>query len=109
MKKIVSLILFLCVSILCFTSCQVNWFGEQYTVPWWVIAIPSVMIVAVALLLSGKNIASKKYVCPECGKKFYPHFWNAMFSVHMNDDRVLKCPHCGRRGFCHSARDTENE
>lgn len=111
MKKKCKMGLLLAFLTFCLTSCQVNvnWFGKQYPVPWWVIVIPSVVIVAVALIMAGKHIASKQYVCPECGKKFYPGFWQAMFSVYMNDDRVLKCPHCGRKGFCHVARDAEDE
>ena len=88
-----------------FTSCQVNWLDKQYTVPWWVIVIPSVIIMTCSLLLAGKHITSKEYVCSECGERFYPKFLPAMFSVHLNDARVFKCPHCGKKGFCNPVRD----
>ena len=104
-KKVMFLLMFVLMA--CLTSCQVNWFDKQYTVPWWLVVIPSVIIVVVALVLTGKHITSQQYVCPECGEKFYPNFWKAMFSVHMNDNRVLKCPYCGRKGFCPPVRDND--
>ena len=91
----------------CMTSCQVNWFDRQYTVPWWVIVIPLIVIVVLALLLSGKYIVSKEYICSECGEKFYPKFLQAMFSVHLNEAYVFKCPHCGKKGFCSSVRNKD--
>ncbi len=109
MKKLLSVILFLSVLVFGLTSCQinVNWLGKQYPVPWWMIVIPSIVIIAVALVFSGKHVASKEYVCSECGEKFYPKFFQAIFSVHLNDARVFKCPHCGKKGFCSSVQDDD--
>lgn len=90
------------------TSCKVNWFDQQYDVPWWVIAVPIVIISAIVFFALGKHIASRKYVCPKCNKTFYPTWWKAAFSIHVNDDRVFKCPHCGKKGFCSLSRETEN-
>ena len=106
LKKIWKMGLLLISLTFCLTACQVNvnWSDKQYSVPWWVIVIPSIGIVAVALILAGKHIASKEYVCSECGEKFYPKFWQAMFSVHLNDAHVFKCPHCGKKGFCHKTK-----
>lgn len=90
------------------TSCKVNWFDQQYDVPWWVIAVPVVMLSAIVFFVAGKHIASKEYVCPKCNKTFHPKWWKAAFSIHMNDDRVFKCPHCGRKEFCSLSRKTED-
>ena len=85
---------------LCLTSCEVHWFEKSYDVPWWVIAIPTLLILAAAWFFAGKAIAKKEYRCSKCQTDFYPVWWKAAFSVHVNDDRVFKCPHCGRKGFC---------
>lgn len=90
------------------TSCQVNWFGESYDAPWYVIAIPTLIFLCVALFIAGHCIAKKLYVCPKCGGEFHPLFWAAMLSVHINDDRLFKCPHCGHKGFCHGSRNNKN-
>ena len=90
------------------TSCQVNLGEAHFTVPWWAIVIPSILIVVIAWFAAAKHVASQKYVCPECGKSFYPKWWNAAFSVQMNDDHALKCPHCGRKGFCPPSRETKD-
>ena len=96
------------VSAFTLTSCRVNWFDRQYDVPWWMIAVPVVIFSAIVFFVSGKHIASKKYVCPKCNKTFYPKWWKAAFSIHINDDRVFKCPHCGGTGFCSPSRETED-
>jgi len=108
MKKIKFVILFfLLASMLTLTSCQVNWFGESYDVPWYVVAIPTAIFCAIAFFIAGKSISNKLYVCPKCGQKFHPSFWVAMFSLHIGSDRCFKCPECGRKGFCPVARDQE--
>lgn len=108
MKKLIFLFGVMGVAAFSLTSCQVNLGEEQFTVPWWVIVIPSILIVVIAWFAATKHVVSQKYVCPECGESFYPKWWNAAFSVHMNDDRVLKCPHCGKKGFCPLSRETKD-
>lgn len=108
MKKIMTILL-LCGAVgLSLTSCTVNWFDRQFDVPWWVIAVPVAVFSAIVWVAAGKHIASKKYVCPTCGQGFYPKWWRAALSVHVNDDRVFKCPHCGKRDLCTPSRERED-
>ena len=88
------------------TSCKVNWFDVQYEVPWWSVAIPTAVIILTALVIAGKVISSKSYICPKCNKIFSPKWWSAALSLHIGSDRVFKCPHCGRKGFCKIHKDT---
>ena len=108
MKKILALFVLICILTVLLTSCQVNWFDQQYDVPWWVISIPITILSVLVWIVAGKHIASKKYVCPKCNKTFYPKCWKAALSIHMTDDRVFKCPHCGRKGFCPLSRESED-
>ncbi len=87
------------------TSCRVNWFDTHYDVQWWVIAIPSATIILAAWLITGLSVSKKKYRCPNCNHCFKPKWWRAALSVHFNSDRVLKCPNCGKKGFCKVAND----
>ena len=98
MKKIAFVILTI-VLVFSLSSCKVNWFDQQYDVRWWAIAIPVLVFSAIVLFVAGKHIASKS---------FYPKWWQAALSIHMNDDRVFKCPHCGRKGFCPLSRESED-
>ncbi len=82
-------------------SCQVNVSSATYDVPWWIIIVPTVVFIFVVWYAVGKYISKKKYVCPSCHKTFYPKWWGAAFSLHVNDDRALKCPHCKKKSFCH--------
>lgn len=82
-------------------SCQVNVLNATYDVSWWIITVLTVVLIFAVLYAVGKYISKKKYVCPNCNKTFYPKWWEAAFSLHVNDDRVLKCPHCKKKSFCH--------
>ena len=86
-------------------SCEVHHSGKwAYDVHWWVIAIPAVVICILAYVISGKIISKDVYVCPKCNHEFYPNRWTCGFSIHEsfngNDERVLRCPKCKRKGFC---------
>ena len=104
MNKLVALFILICIMTVSLTSCQVNWFDKHYEVSWWIIAVPIVIFSVIVWFLVGKHIASTKYICPKCNKTFYPKWWSAAISIHLNADRVFKCPHCGRKGFCHISR-----
>lgn len=106
-KKLLSVFLLFIITIT-LSSCQVNWFDQHYDVPWWVITLPVVIFCAIVWIFAGKHIASKKYICPKCNKTFYPKWWKAAISIHMNSERVFKCPHCGRKGFCHISGKKED-
>lgn len=105
MKKSIC-ILGLTISILVWlTSCQVKWFDKSYDVPWWVIAISTALFVLAVWYFAGKIISKKEYICQTCKGSFYPKWYVAAFTIHINDDRVFKCPYCGKKGFCHVSRD----
>lgn len=106
MKRIIFVFL-TCVLSFSLTSCQVNWFDKHYAVPWWIIVIPTVIFSLIVWIAAGKHIAAKRYVCPKCNRSFYPKWWKAAISIHMNDDRVFKCPNCGRKGFCTRSGETK--
>ena len=104
-KRLLALFALSLVLMTTLTSCTVNWFDRQYDVPWWVIAIPVALWSLAWLIGGGLYIASKTYVCPACTRTFSPKWYIAMFSLHINDDRYFKCPHCGKKSFCPLARD----
>lgn len=100
MRKLYTFIL---TFVLCFSisSCTVNWFDKTFSVPWWSIAIPTVVLVLVVWVVAGKYLSKKTYVCPKCNGEFQPVWWKAALSLHINDDRIFRCPHCGKRSLCH--------
>ena len=56
MKKIAFVILTI-VLVFSLTSCKVNWFDQQYDVPWWAIAIPVLVFSAIVLFVAGKHLS----------------------------------------------------
>jgi RNA polymerase subunit RPABC4/transcription elongation factor Spt4 len=95
MKK-VFIPLLLLLSTLMLSSCQVNWFGSHFDVPWYFIAAP-VFILSVVLYCI---MISKTYVCPKCKTEFKPKWYQIYITIHCNGSRIAKCPNCGRKGFC---------
>jgi len=106
--KILSMIILLTLPWM-LTSCRVNWFNKQYDVPWWMVTVPVVILVFLSWIITGKRIAKKQYVCPKCNHKFHPKWQTAALSIHINSNRVLRCPRCNRKGFCRMLRDWEDQ
>ncbi len=100
MKKTLSFVLLFTLCLFALTSCDVHFGNTHYDAPWWAVTIPTVVIIAAACLIAGKVITSHKYICPKCSESFYPKWWEACFSLHINSDRLFKCPHCKKRSFC---------
>ena len=93
-------VLVLILILLVLTSCEVHVGNNRADVKWYVIAIPVTVFVVACVVIAGIVLSKNTYVCPECGERFRPKWWRAMFSLHDGSDRVLKCPHCGHKGFC---------
>ncbi len=99
MKKLVLSFMFL-VSALVLTSCKVNWFGQTYDAPWYIILVSTIIPAFVVIVAVYFFIINATYICPECKTEFKPK-WNHFYvTIHFDDERVAKCPKCGRKGFC---------
>ena len=95
MKKLFVFV-FLIMTVLMLSSCQVNWFGSQFDAPWYFIAVPVIVLFVVLYVV----MISKTYVCPKCNTEFKPKWYHLFITVHFNGSRIAKCPNCGRKGFC---------
>lgn len=58
------------------------------------------VVTIVAIIIAQIVISRQKYVCPKCGAVISPKWYHLSAALHMGSDRVVKCPHCGRKGFC---------
>ena len=95
MKKLLFAITLLTSTIL-LPSCKVHWLGNAIDVPWYLVAIPIVILLVVLYMF----ILSDIYVCPDCKTEFKPKWYQFSIFFHLNEKRVVKCPKCGRKGFC---------
>ncbi len=95
MKKMF-LSLLLLISTFMLSSCQVNWFGSHFDVPWYFIAFPVFVLFIVLYVI----IISKTYVCPKCKTEIKPKWYQIYITIHFNGSRIAKCPNCGIKGFC---------
>ena len=94
------LLLSTAVLVLSLSSCTVNWFGETRDVAWYYIAIPVALIAVCGYFI----LMSRTYICPRCHREFKAKPYQLSVTIHMNGQRLAKCPHCGRKGFCKSRR-----
>ena len=99
MRKIIVLALTV-LSAISLSSCQVNWFDQTIEVPWYVVALPAILILSVSLGIAYWVILSCTYVCPACKNEIKPKWNDFSLSVHVNGKRLAKCPHCGKKNFC---------
>ena len=99
MKKVLAAVI-LVIQAFVLTSCRVNWFGARYDVPWYFVAVP----VAIIFIVSYVVMISGTYVCPQCKTEFKPKWYQLYVVFHFNGKRVVKCPKCGRKGFCDRTR-----
>ena len=81
------------------TACEAHIGDHSFEVPWYFIAIPVAVFSALVFVITGVVISKNTYVCTECSHRFHPKWWKAAFSLHLNSDRLFKCPNCGHKGF----------
>ena len=95
MKKLIFAITLL-TSTLLLSSCKVNLGGNIVDLPWYLVAIPIVLVLVVLYIF----MLSETYICPDCKTEFKPKWYQFSIFFHLNEKRVVKCPKCGRKGFC---------
>ena len=87
-------------SMLFLTSCDIHFGDAHYDVSPFVIAIPVFIICAAICVIAQVSIIRKWYKCPMCQATFRPKWYEMSVWLHDGKRHVVKCPHCGRRGFC---------
>lgn len=90
----------LCLAVCSACAIRVNWFGQSAMVPWYVVVVPVVAI----LLGAHLYFLSCRFICPKCATVIKPKWYEVSVWLHWGDRRVVKCPHCGRRGYCEQKR-----
>ena len=83
-------------SMLLLAGCRVRWFDQTFDMPWYVIAVPIVLIIIIAHIY----ILSGTYICPKCSTEIKPRWYHLFTYIHYDDERVARCPKCNRLGFC---------
>ena len=79
-----------------------NWFDEHYYIPMplWMAVIITVLFILVVCAIGGSVLAKNTYACPNCGHLFKKKWYQMMLSLHINDNRWLKCPSCKKKDWC---------
>ncbi len=84
------------------SSCtvRVSWFDSYFYAPWWAVAVPVTVASVIVWVVAYAWCVRKTYRCPECGADIKPGWNEFSVCIHLNGERVVRCPVCGRRGFC---------
>ena len=67
--------------------------------------VMALFLFLIVWLAMGRRSASQAFVCPDCGRKFFPQRRNLLFALHMAEAHALVCPYCHKKNFCPPARD----
>lgn len=105
MKKKFVVFAFAILPVLFLTSCDIHFGNAHYDVSPWIIAIPVLGISAAICMIAHVSIIRKRFKCPMCQATFRPKWYEISAWLHDGKRHVVKCPHCGRRGFCSPADD----
>lgn len=67
-------------------------------------------VLLLAVLAAGQAVMRSRwrFWCRECGQLFQMPWYRLLFCRHVHEDWLLRCPHCGHRGWC-TARKSEKE
>lgn len=81
---------------------QLHFMDTVISVPFLIGIIPIILITAVVLIIVAKTMSSKWFVCDECGTKFKPKWYRALFKPYYTDSNsaLLKCPKCKKLRAC---------
>ena len=82
------------------------------------LVVTAVIVVAIVIIktyvnmkISYGDVLDKTYVCPNCGHKFQPEWYQMLYragTVYVYDCAKLKCPNCHERDMCHVSHDLDS-
>lgn len=87
-------------SLLMLSSCDVHVGNQHADVPWYVIAIPTVIFLAIVFTITGYCLKKHTYKCPECSEEFHPKLFSSAILYSNGQEALLKCPKCKKRSYC---------
>lgn len=68
------------------------------------VAAAAAVIAAVAYRLS-----RCRFTCKSCGGVFRISWRRALWVQHFNEEYILCCPHCSKKGWCTASRQDKEE
>ena len=81
----------------------INWssilYGFTHRV-WWPHLLCLIPVLALSVYILWDYFHSVLYICPECHRVFRPRFRTFFKAGHTPTTRKLKCPDCGKTGYC---------
>lgn len=61
--------------------------------------LAALLLVAASLVGVWIEKTAGYYECSECGHRYKPTYWQALFAPHWGRNRKMKCPRCGKRNY----------
>ena len=69
--------------------------------PYWIAGALLVVVLLAALIVWQACALSRcRFWCPSCGRLFRLPWTKLLFRRHVHEDWLLRCLHCGEKGWC---------
>ena len=63
-------------------------------------ALLVVVLLAALIVWQARTLSRCRFWCPSCGRLFRLPWTKLLFRRHVHEDWLLRCPHCGEKGWC---------
>ena len=73
-----------------------------------IIAASTTVFVLVAFYALKLEVDAGYYKCKNCGHRFIPTYWAALWAPHFHTTRYLKCPECNNRSWAKKVMTKED-
>jgi DNA-directed RNA polymerase subunit RPC12/RpoP len=73
-----------------------------------IVGVSTVIFVIVAFYALKLEVEAGYYKCNNCGHRFIPTYWAALWAPHFHTTRYLKCPECNNRSWAKKVMTKED-
>lgn len=73
----------------------------------WIVIIGAAAVLV--LVRMGWVLSQSDFRCKRCGKSFRISWRRALWVQHFEKEYILRCPHCGQKGWCMRTASSQKE
>ena len=103
MKNLTKILLSVCILLISLILIMISGASfEIFPFEWSVLLVVLSSITFIIALIAAilLDYSAGDYECKKCGQRFKPTLSAYVWGAHTLTTRYLKCPHCGKKGFC---------
>ncbi len=74
-----------------------------------IFVVTIITLAAGVIALFAYKLSQCVFTCKVCGTEFHIRWRRALWVQHFNNDYILRCPGCGKKGWCAVQTTKEKE